>query len=253
MPKQISPVVKIKGRIDQLNFFETADGYMVQKTARYSIEKFRTAQSYDLTRRNASEFGIAGTAGKTFRAAWNTEINKAGDSRLVSRVTRAMVKVLQTDTESEYGSRNVEKGSKQKLVGLELNLALPFSTVVKETSWSVAIARATGQVTITLPAFVPFEAIRAPQGSTHYTFFAAAAAIDFAAGQGYTSRIETTDLPWSTTATAPSSLQMMLPANSPHPLFVMLGIEFKKIINGKAFDFTENSCAATLLAVDEPA
>lgn len=253
MPKQISPVVKIKGKIDQLNFFETADGYMVQKTARYSIEKFRTAQSYDLTRRNASEFGIAGAAGRIFRTAWSTEVSKAGDPRLVSRVTRTMVKVLQTDTESEYGSRNVNKGNKQGLVGLEFNNTLPFSQVVTiETGWSIAVGRPSGLVSIDLPALIPYQKIHAPKGATHYNFFAAAAAIDFVDGQGFTSRAETVDQPWSTEATTASSLQMQLPANSPHPIFVVLGIEFKKIVNGKSFVFTDNSCAAAVLAVSEP-
>ncbi|NII29157.1 hypothetical protein HB364_29025 [Pseudoflavitalea sp. X16] len=254
MPKQISPVVKIKGKIDQLNFFETADGYMVQKTARYSIEKFRTAKSYDLTRRNASEFGIAGAAGKIFRTACSTEVSKAGDPRLVSRVTRTMVKVLQSDTESEYGSRNVHKGSKQGLVGLEFNDTLPFSqAVIIEGGWSIAVGRPSGLVNITLPALIPYDKIHAPKGTTHYHFFAAAAAIDFVNGQGYTARAETVELPWSKDPAEAGSLQMMLPANSPHPIFVVLGIEFKKIVNGKSWDFTDQSCAAAVLAVSEPA
>lgn len=251
MARQISPIGKLKGKIDQMAYFETADGYMAAKTPRFNKDAYLKADSYDLARRNASEFGIGGRAGKVFRSAWNTEINKAGDRRLVSRLTRVMVKTLQTDTVSEYGYRKVENGALTMLEEFEFNLAMPFSMVVTG-DLPVTIARATGQVTINLPAFIPRNVIAAPSGATHYSFFAAAAAIDFAAEEATTDRVNTADIPWSMAPTVAGTMALTLPANSTLPLFVVLGVEFKKIINGTAFEMTEKQCSLRVIAVDMP-
>ena len=249
MPKQISPIVKIKGKIDQLSFFESIDGYMVRKTATFNMDNYKNAESYDVTRRNASEFGIAGKAGKTFRLAFSPEINKASDSRLISRVLRAMVKVLQTDTVGVYGSRRVENGNFEDLEDLEFNLPIPFSAAVTPVI-PATIVRATGQITLNFPAYIPKDDLTAPTGTTHFNFFAAAAAIDFLNDEFTSNRISTADLVYDKTATTTSTLQLTLPAGSPYPLFVVLGIHFMKKVNGVNYKLSENESALKLIAID---
>jgi hypothetical protein len=251
MPKQISPVVKLKGKIDQLSFFETQDGYMARKAATFNIDRFRTAETYDVPRRNASEFGIAGKAAKLFRAVWKPEIKKAADNRLTSRITRRMVKALQTDPTSEYGFRRVEKGNFTDLEGLDFNNGMPFSAVVSLVI-PVTIARVTGDVTLDLPAYVPKDELAAPTGATHYNLFAAAAAIDFATGEWSVDRISTPDLLYDKTPTAANPLQLTLPANSTKPLFVVLGIQFMKKVNGVNYHLSENVSALKLMAISVP-
>jgi hypothetical protein len=251
MPKQISPVVKLRGKIDQISFFVSQDGYMARKTGTFNKQKYLTAESYDLTRRNASEFGIAGKAGRVFRNAWNLEIDKAGDNRLISRVTQGMVKVLQSDTVSVYGSRRVEKGDLTMLEKLEFNVALPFIASVKPEI-DVTVVRATGQITINFPSYISEKQIAAPYGATHFSFFAAAAAVDFLEETSTTDRDAMADQLFSMTPTTASTIQLTMPANSTLPIFVALGVEFKKIVNGTAFSFSEHTSAMRLLAVDMP-
>jgi hypothetical protein len=250
MPKQISPVVKIKGQIDQLNFFESQDGYMVRKAAKYSKDKYLTSDTYRITRGNASEFGTAGNASRVFREAWNREINKASDNRLTSRITKTMFRALRTDPISKFGFRRVEKGTFKDLEGLEFNAGLAFRACVVP-KFPVSIARATGLVNVNLPVLTPLLDIKAPSGATHYSFFAAAGAIDFLEGTSVVDSASTAALPWSDVATVASSLSLTLPANSILPIFVILGIEFKFIVNGDEIPFTGNASALQVIAVDK--
>jgi hypothetical protein len=250
MPKQISPIVKIKGKIDQLNFFESQDGYMVQKTAKFSKDKYLTSDTYRITRGNASEFGTAGKASRVFRAAWSREINKASDNRLTSRVTKTMFRTLRTDTTSRFGFRRVEKGTLKDLENLEFNGGLAFRACVVP-KFPVSIVRATGVVTITLPVMNPQLDIKAPSGATHYSFFAAAGAIDFEGETSVVDSVSTAALPYSATDTVAGTLPLTLPVNSTLPIFVILGVEFKMIVNGDEIPFTENASALQVIAIDK--
>jgi hypothetical protein len=251
MPKQISPIVKIKGKIDQLNFFESQDGYMVQKTAKFNKEKYLTSETYDLTRRNAGEFGIAGKAARVFRDAWIAQIGRAADNRLMSRILKSMISVLQTDSTGTYGSRRVENGNLAGLVGFDFNLALPLRAVSRVEA-PISLSRATGQVTVSLPSYIPRQEIVAANGATHYSFFMAAATIDFFEGTAYTAQAESANLPWGTAPTVASTLQVTLPGASTSPIFVIMGVEFKKIVNADTFRFSKNEAALQVLAVDTP-
>jgi hypothetical protein len=251
MGKQISPVVKIKGQIDQLNFFESQDGYMVRKAGKFNKDKYLTAETYDLTRRNASEFGIAGKAARVFRDAWNAQISRAADNRLMSRLLKTMITTLQSDTTGTYGSRRVEDGTLNNLVGFDFNLPLPLRAVARVEP-TVALSRATGQVTISLPSYIPRQDIVVADGATHYSFFMAAAVIDFFEGTSYTAQAETAALPWDRTPTVAANLQATLPGASTSPIFVIMGIEFKKIVNGDTFRFSKNEAALQVFAVDTP-
>jgi hypothetical protein len=251
MPKQISPIVKIKGKIDQLNFFESQDGYMVQKAAKYSKDKYLTSDTYRITRGNASEFGTAGRASRIFRKAFNREINKASDNRLTSRITQTMFRALRTDPVTKFGLRRVEKGTLKHLENLDFNAGLAFrAAVIPE--FPVSIVRATGLVNITLPVMNPSVDIKAPAGATHYSLFAAAAAIDFLEEASVVDSANTAALLCSATATVESTLPLTLPANSTKPIFVILGIEFKFIVNGEEIPFTENASALQVIAIDKP-
>ncbi len=98
MRKQISPIVKLKGKIDDLSFYKSQDGFMARAKGGVSAERLRTDPKFDQTRRAQSEFSIGGKAGKLFRQAWNNELAKASDNRVASRVTKTMVEILKTDS-----------------------------------------------------------------------------------------------------------------------------------------------------------
>jgi hypothetical protein len=137
------------------------------------------------------------------------------------------------------------------LKGFDFNIALPFQAAVKVDA-TTTVARPTGLVTVNLPAYIPREMVIVAEGATHYSFFAAAAAIDFNGETNVTVQAETADLPWDRTATVADSLELNLPAASPLPIIVVMGITFKKIVNTEVFRFSKKESALQVMAVSQP-
>ncbi|AXY76187.1 hypothetical protein D3H65_20310 [Paraflavitalea soli] len=250
MPKQISPIVKLKGAIDDISFYKTQDGFMARQKTAISADRIKTDPKFDLLRRAGQEFGTGGKAGKLFRDIWNTELNKARDNRVTSRVTQAMVAVLQSDPTSDLGLRRVENGDLTLLQGFEFNIGVPFAACVK-TQFPHTIDRVSGQVRVNLVSHIPRLEIAPPDNATHYSIFAAAAAIDFATGEYSITRQSSASLPWDNDPTVASVLQMaVLPATT-LPIFLLLGVEFVKLVNGKSYPLSKGLSSLQVWAVDQ--
>jgi hypothetical protein len=234
MAKQISPLVKLRGTIDDLCFYKSIDGFLAREKGGVSADRIRTDPKFTRTRLNGLEFGTGGKAAKAFRKAFSTEISKAADQRAFSRLIKQMVLVLQSDALSDFGYRQVQLGDVSKLLNFNLNNQVQMEQALT-LPVEVAFNRTTGAGTITLPALTPTADVVMPEGNTHYSFFAAAAAIDFATGLAVTSRQETANLPWNSTAVTSSTLSLTLPAASTLPVFVVIGMEFVKMVNGKPY------------------
>jgi hypothetical protein len=251
MPKQISPIVKLKGKIDDLSFYKSQDGFMARAKGGVSGDRLLNDPKFDQTRRAMSEFSIGGKAGKLFRQALNNELAKASDNRVASRATKTMVSILKTDTTSDFGFRRVEHGNLKLLEGFEFNNKVPFSATVK-VPFIATITRATGAVSIDLVSHIPKRDIAAPENATHYVFFAAAAVVNFATGESTVVRQVAPEILWDTTASDPAAIALSLPANSPLPIFVLLGVEFVTLINGKQYPVSKGLSSLSVLKVEQP-
>jgi hypothetical protein len=220
-----------------------------QKTA-ISAERLKTDPKFDLTRRAGQEFGTGGKAGKLFRDVWITELNKARDNRVTSRVTQAMMAVLHTDPVNDLGSRRVENGDLTLLKGFEFNIGVPLAAALK-TPFPFTIDRASGQISINLVSHIPKLEIAAPDNASHYNIFAAAAAIDFATGEYSIARQSSASFPWDNDPTTASTLQMAVLPNTPLPIFLLLGVEFVKLVNGKSYPLSKGLSALQVWEVDQ--
>ena len=252
MAKQINPLVRLKGTISGISFYKSQeDGYLAREKTGIDPERMKTDPAFRLTRLNAAEFGAAGKAGKVFRTAFLEEISIASDKRLVSRVTRLMMKVLQTDTTHSFGQRTVDSGNHSLLDGLQFNGNVSFNTIIKP-ELTAAFDRETGQVAISWPSFIPEKSIVAPSGTTHFRIFVVAAAIDFVNGNSSVSRQSTTGLPLDKNPGEAISLQTALTPNNTLPVFLVAGIEFLKIINNEVFTQSKAQNAMQLVKVSLP-
>jgi hypothetical protein len=251
MPKQVG-LIKIKGTVDDLSFFSSQDGYMARKKGRFNADKLKNDPNYRQVRLNILEFTTGGNASRIFREAFTTELNKASDNRMISRLTQAMITVLQTDTGNDWGYRQVQSGDMAQLVDFNFNNAVPFSSIAKVKP-EVTINRATGQLTVAIPEHVPQEFIAVPSaGVTNYRFFAAAAAIDFDSGSTISARQSSASLSYDDNPTTAINLALPLTPNSTLPLVVLLGIEFMRVVNGKSYLNSAKEAAVHVLAVDMP-
>jgi len=233
-------IIKLKGTIGDITFYKTQDGHLAREKGGIDAKRIASDPAFQRTRENGSEFGRAGKAGKVLRSAVRALLLNSADSRMVSRLTKAMVKVIQADMVSIRGLRNVIDGEIDLLLGFEFNLRGKLGTSLF-APYLGAIDRATGLVTVNVDSFIPSNSIAAPGGTTHYKITSMAAEIDFEAEIFHEMHSESAILPWDSVLTAPINLINNLPAASTKPLFLVLGVEFFQEINGQMYPLKNGS------------
>jgi hypothetical protein len=233
-------IIKLKGTIGDITFYKTKDGYVAREKGGIDANRIANDPAFQRTRENGSEFGRAGKAGKTLRLALRTLLLNSSDSRMVSRLTQRMIKVIQADQTNDRGLRNVIDGEAELLTGFDFNITGKLGTTLF-APFVGEIDRVTGEITVDLESFVPVNMIAAPSGTTHFKIISAGAEIDFEAETFVVSSSETAVLPWDSGATVViNHLNKVSPAST-KPLFLALGVEFYQGVNGKMYPLKNGS------------
>ena len=228
-------IIKLKGTIGGITFYKTSmDGHLAREKGGIEASRIASDPAFQRTRENGSEFGRAGKAGKTLRTAFRGLLLNSADSRMVSRLTQQMIKVIQADVTNDRGLRNVIDGEAELLIGFEFNVRGKLGTSLF-APYTSAIDRVSGEITIDVPSFIPTNMISAPSGTTHFKIISAGAEIDFENESFVVAESETAILPWDATATVAINQLNQVPANSTFPLFLALGIEFYQEVNGTMY------------------
>ena len=242
-------VLNLDGKAGTLSFFQGRDGYGARTADGMKGERIADDEAFARTRENGMEFGRAGKAGKVIRAALRELYLGVADMRMTSRMTKAMLKVVQSDPISDRGQRTASKGNSLLLEGFEFNVNNPL----KQTffpQFQASIDRATGTGQVSLPGFNPQKLIAASKGATHYCLLLGIVSANFDEAQS-TERYLVGDPLDLKTETAEQTLTVSLPQSSEFPLFLAFGIEFIQIVNGKKYSLKDASHnALTIVAVD---
>jgi len=227
-------IIKLKGTIGDITFYKTKDGHLAREKGGIDASRIANDPAFQRTRENGSEFGRAGKAGKTMRTALRTLLLNSADGRMVSRLTQAMVKVIQADVTNDRGLRNVIDGEAELLAGFEFNIGGKLGTTLF-APYVGTIDRVSGDITVDIAPFVPLNMIAAPGGTTHFKIISAGAEIDFEAETFVVSNSETAIIPWDATPTVAINQVNPVTPNSTKPLFLALGVEFYQEVNGKMY------------------
>ncbi|MBP0905008.1 hypothetical protein ACFSKN_09950 [Mariniflexile gromovii] len=227
-------IIKLKGTIGDITFYKTQDGHLAREKGGIDASRIASDPAFQRTRENGSEFGRAGKAGKLLRTAFRSLLLNSADSRMVSRLTQRMVKVIQADLVSERGLRNVIDGEAELLFGFEFNIRGKLGTSLF-APFVATIDRVAGEIKVDLASFIPANMIAAPSGTTHFKIISGGAEVDFETETFVVSSSETAILPWDNTETAVISQTNAITANSTKPLFLALGLEFYQEINGQMY------------------
>jgi hypothetical protein len=231
-------IIKLEGTIGDITFLRTQDGYLAKENNPVNGDRINNDPAFQRTRENASEFGRAGKAGKLLRSALRSALQNAKDRRVTSRLVSELMKVIQADSTSTRGQRNVIDGEAELLQGFNFNLNAVLSSMLF-APYSSTIDRAAGTLQVNIPAFVPANMITSPAGSTHFKICAAGCAVDFENGSFESDLKETAILPLDTNATAVINLNCAVSANSTHPLFLTMGIQFYQEVNGSYYSLKD--------------
>jgi hypothetical protein len=227
-------IIKLKGTIGDITFYKTKDGHLAREKGGIDASRIASDPAFQRTRENGSEFGRAGKAGKILRTALRAVLINSADGRMVSRLTQAMVKVIQADVTSVRGLRNVIDGEAELLSGFEFNIRGKLGTSLF-APFVGTIDRAAGDITVDLAPFIPTNMIAAPSGSTHFKIISAGTEIDFEAETFVVTNSETAILPWDAVPTVAISQTNPVTPASTKPLFLALGVEFYQEVNGQMY------------------
>ncbi len=241
-------IIKLEGTIGDITFVKTKDGYLAKEKTGINGSRISTDAAFKRTRENAAEFGRAGKAGKVLRQAFRSIVQKSSDSRVTSRLTKEMIKLIKADATGNRGERMVLDAETEMLKGFEFNVQASLSATVV-IQFTTAIDRAAGTLVVTFPAFSPQKEIEAPDGATHFKLVSGGAAINFETGVFTTATSSSAILPWTEPAVAGFALTNTITPNSTNPLFLLLGIQFYQMVNNIEYELNNGSFNALAIVM----
>lgn len=233
-------IVKLEGTIGDVSFYKTSDGFLAREKGGVDKERIKNDPAFQRTRENGSEFGRAGRAGRVLRTAFRLLMQNAADKKVTSRLTKEMIKVIQSDPTNERGNRTVTDGDMAILSGFDFNINGKLSATLF-TPYQINVDRVAGELSVNVPAFVPGNTIIGPQGATHVKIVSAGAAIDYEAETFEVSVTKSNDIVLGNQQENAVDLVNAVPADSELALFAVLGKERKSLKNGRFFIKNKNS------------
>lgn len=223
-------LIKLKGRIGDLTFYKTRNGFQARAKKGVDSKRIANDPSFQRTRENGAEFGRACTAGKLLRNVFKPLTVNLSDHAVSNRMMKEMLKVIQADAVNERGLRQVLDAETEMLTGFEFNLnGLVASTI--SVPYSATIDRVLGEAKVSFSEFSAADMISKPSGATHFKLKVAVASIDFENDFYEVDIQETATLSLSNKSIDPIELKGMIRAASTHPIFLLLGINFCQQVN----------------------
>jgi hypothetical protein len=239
-------IIKLKGKIGDLSFYKTKDGYLAREKGGIDKERMKNDPAFQRTRENGAEFGRAGKAGRLLRTSVRPLLLKAADGRVASRMTREMVKVVKSDTSNNRGERKVTEGDVLLLKGFEFNQNGKLNATMY-APFSAAIDRASGEATVNIPGFIPQNTFAAPGGATHMRLIVAASKVDFEEEAFDMDTDESSDIAIGPQSESAINLTATVPTTGDFPIFLLFGVEFLQEVNGTMYPLKNGAFNALAL------
>lgn len=233
MAKQTG-IIKLKGTIDDIAFYKTADGHLARAKGGVNRDKILHSPAFARTRENNAEFGRAGRGGKLVRSALRSLMQNAKDRRVVSRLTTLLLAIIKTDPVNKRGQRTLDDGNLSLLEGFDFNINGKLDTTFFGL-YTPAFDRVTGDVTIAIDAFTAAERITAPSGTTHYKMAIGATELDFENKVFVYNEMDMGIQPYDSSPVMATTLTAIVTPNSTLPVLAVLGIEFYQEVNGEFY------------------
>lgn len=233
MGRQRGPL-RIEGTHEDLTFYKINGHYTVKLKSVVPKSTRAHSPAFARTRENSREFGTASQAASLILQALREIVIGGMDSYVKGRLTARSREVLATDAFSPRGQRSVANGDLSLYTGFNFNKTASLSaTAFVDIAHSTD--RAAGSTKVNLPAYVPATRIHGPEGATHYRFLLIGAEFSFSERKRNAAATHSAYLPLSRMMTMPLSLTASLQANSPHSIFLCLGIEFYQLVNDEFY------------------
>lgn len=229
-----SGLIKLKGTLDNVNFYKTKDGNLARMKTSVDAKRIANDPAFERTRENGKEFGSSAGSGKLMRDAVRPMAMNASDGRVTARLTKLMTVIKNLDTSSDRGKRVVALGIQDPagvatLKGFDFNKEALMGSIMYKP---FTVDTATGEIMIA--DLIPQNDVIWPQGATHIQLTAGFAGIDFETGEKDLQLSAPVNLPIDPTQTTVTLTPAAVPAVATTKLF-LLKIEFFQEINGSQY------------------
>lgn len=250
MAKQAG-IIKLKGTIDDISFYKTADGHLARAKGGVDRNKILHSAAFARTRENNAEFARAGQGGKLVRTALRPLMQNAKDRRVVSRLTSQLLAIIKTDPVNQRGQRNLVEGELHLLAGFDFNINGKLGTTF-HGQYTPNFDRVSGDATIDIDGFSATEQISAPSGTTHYKMAMGVAELDFENKAFVYDEMDMGILPYTNSEVLPTTLTASITPNSPFPVLTVMGLQFYQEVNGEFYSLKNGAHNALgLVNVDD--
>ena len=229
-----SGLIKLKGTLDNVNFYKTKDGNLARMKTSVDAKRVATDPAFERTRENGKEFGSSAGSGKLLRDAVRPLAMNASDNRVVARMTKLMTAIKNLDTVNDRGNRVVAEGIQVPagialLKGFDFNKTALLGSILYK---AFTVNTGTGEIVIT--DLIPQLDIAYPQGASHVEFSCGFVGLDFDTNEKDLQLSTPVNLPIDQTQTTVTLTPAAIPAIGTTQLF-LLKIEFMQQLNGSFY------------------
>lgn len=233
-------LVKVRGTLGGLTYYKTKDGDLVRQKGGVSKDRIANDPAFLRTRENGMEFGTAGKMSKTIRDCLRPILRNAADSRVTSRLTKAMFQLLKLDATSDRGKRHPSEGIKTEagkavLQGFNFNIDSMLRSVLFKPLELDLEAKA-----VSLKQLSTMNDILYAQGATHLRLTIGVASIDFVTGKSQFTYNMSDHI-----EIKPEPIDLSLVLNSSFigegTKIYVFKIEFSQLLNGKHYSLSNDS------------
>ncbi|MCF8409225.1 MAG: hypothetical protein K9G36_09645 [Crocinitomicaceae bacterium] len=229
-----SGLIKLKGTLDNVNFYKTKDGNLARMKTSVDAKRIANDPAFERTRENGKEFGSSAASGKLLRDAVRPMSMNASDGRVTARMTKVMTVIKNLDAVNDRGKRVVSQGIQDPegvaaLKGFDFNKEALLGSILYKP---FTVDPASGEIVI--PNLVPQMDISWPQGATHIQLSCGFVGVDFDTNEKDLQISQMVNLPIDPTATTVTLTPAGAPAVATTKLF-LLKIEFFQEVNGNQY------------------
>jgi hypothetical protein len=234
-----------------ITFVKTKNGYIARQKTSMNGDRIKTDAAYERTRENMAEFGTAAQAGKVIRTAFRPISSGIGDSNVIGRLQKQLMRAVKADPTNTRGARTAHNGVLGLLQGFNFNSGASLSSKLYVQPVTT-IDRVTGAVAITVPPFAPGKMVSAPDGATHFQLLTGLAQIDFVTGNYNLSQARSEQIQVNSLTESEPELAVEFEPNTTDVLFLAFGIEFTQLVNGQQYPLNDAGFnALAILQVDQ--
>ncbi len=244
-------MIKLEGSIGDISFYKNEGTYFARTKGGVDADRIKNDPAFVRTRENGQEFGRAGKASKLIRNAMKVMIAQSADNRVASRLTTALLKVVQSDSENKRGERTVVNGDLSLLKGFEFNRNNGLENMLK-APYTVAFDRASGAGSVNVEFSNPSLELNVVDGAEFVKLSVGVVAVDFENGEYEVDVVESDVVDVTSVETADITINASISEASELPVLVVFGAAYYQEVNGAYYLInSQESKAMVVVATDQ--